>query len=419
MLELFSFSIYSIISKRFFSFSTIHAKQRKYSYEEIKFENGEKEDFPLTEKDIKIIHPYLGYVWTPEKDYEKFNHTSLPVNNYGFLDDKEPIFKSSNSQIIIGILGGSVARVFSVSGVESLIKELKRSPDFWDKEIIIVRMALGGYKQPQQLIALTYLLALGAHFDIVINLDGFNEITLPKVENIPNQVFPFYPKQWFSLTTDLSDISIKVAIGEIAYLENRRKEWARLFLNTALRYSIFLNLIWEHYDTILSIKIADKELNLLNNKTIKVERYVTTGPPFVYNSEEDIYISLAEIWENCSLQMHRICTTNNIKYYHFLQPNQYVPNSKIMSKEELRQAYSQKSPYGTAVIQGYPYLIKAGAGLSEEGVYFFDLTMIFKDKVETLYVDDMCHLNRRGNEILGEIMGRIIIENQNIRRVKK
>ena len=34
-----------------------------------------------------------------------------------------------------------------------------------------------GYKQPQQLMAYNYLLSLGAEFDAVINIDGYNVIT--------------------------------------------------------------------------------------------------------------------------------------------------------------------------------------------------------------------------------------------------
>jgi len=42
---------------------------------------------------------------------------------------------------------------------------------------------------------LNYLLALGARFDLFINLDGFNEVALPPAENIPKGVFLFFPRK--------------------------------------------------------------------------------------------------------------------------------------------------------------------------------------------------------------------------------
>jgi len=35
-----------------------------------------------------------------------------------------------------------------------------------------------GYKQPQQLLVLSYFLSIGQPFDMVMNIDGFNEVAL-------------------------------------------------------------------------------------------------------------------------------------------------------------------------------------------------------------------------------------------------
>ena len=46
------------------------------------------------------------------------------------------------------------------------------------RKIDIVRLALPGQKQPQQLMTLAWVQSLGAEFDIVVNLDGYNEAVL-------------------------------------------------------------------------------------------------------------------------------------------------------------------------------------------------------------------------------------------------
>ena len=40
-----------------------------------------------------------------------------------------------------------------------------------------------GYKQPQQLLVPTYFLSIGQVFDLVVNIDGFNEVALSSVNH--------------------------------------------------------------------------------------------------------------------------------------------------------------------------------------------------------------------------------------------
>ena len=44
----------------------------------------------------------------------------------------------------------------------------------------ICNFGSGGYKQPQQLAALSEALLLGVPLDVVVNIDGYNEVALGK-----------------------------------------------------------------------------------------------------------------------------------------------------------------------------------------------------------------------------------------------
>lgn len=261
-------------------------------------------------------------------------------------------------------------------------------------------------------MALTYLLALGAHFDIIINIDGFNEVALPPAENIPKNVFPFFPNNWFFRVQNLPDPVIRSIVSEITYLKSKRSKWARIFSKAPFRYSITLNLIWKYYDRNLAMAISKDELILQSYKP-NTGSYVVTGPSRHYESESDLFKDLASVWKMSSIQMHTLSAANGIRYFHFLQPNQYVAGSKIMGEKELKQAFQDGHPYKKGVEKGYPYLIKAGEELVNHGVHFHDLTMIFADKVEPIYVDTCCHLNKTGNGILGTIIGQAIIQDIN------
>ncbi len=118
---------------------------------------------------------------------------------------------------------------------------------------------------------------------------------------------------------------------------------------------------------------------------------------------------LAALWHDASLQLARLCAANGVQYFHFLQPNQYLPGSKQLSEEELRTAFLGGHAYGRWVPLGYPLLREEGSALVAAGVKFHDLTDVFADVTETIYVDDCCHVNERGNELMAREMARFVL----------
>lgn len=357
-------------------------------------DNAETE---MAEEAEEVIHPYLGYVRNPRK---------MPGHNeFGFPGERSPLAPPGDNEVIVGIFGGSFAEGLSEAGSNALIEELKRLPRFDNKEIIILTIAMGGYKQPQQLFTLAYLLSLGAHFDIVINIDGFNELVLPRHENIPKHVFPFYPRAWFLRVQTLPDPNLLLKLGEIALLKERRKEWALIFSSRPLAWSVIANLIWQSRDRHLAGREARAIVALQEAEGAGAEGigYLTTGPNFQVKNK---YESFARYWEQCSILMDQLCRANGIAYFHFLQPNQHLPGSKIITPEEAAVAlWGAHSVYRRSVEKGYPLLRRYGENLVERGLQFHDLTMIFKETEKPLYIDNCCHVSEEGYRIIGSRIG--------------
>ncbi len=126
------------------------------------------------------------------------------------------------------------------------------------------------------------------------------------------------------------------------------------------------------------------------------ESYAALGPKHSAPSSKELYRDLVGLWQRTSLEMNALSEAYGIRYYHFLQPNQYVPDSKPMSAEEQRIAINKAQNYRSGVQRGYPLLREAGRELTEQGVTFVDLTMMFENDRRVLYTDDCCHLNKRG-----------------------
>jgi len=391
LLELSSFALYFIIKKRIVTFPKNYEITNEVFAKWLEPQN---------------IHPYLGFVETPGAT-DKY-----PVSDFGFVDTKSPIQKRSDDKIIIGIFGGSVAcQIAQEGGLSEIESELKKSRFFTGRKLVFLNFAIGGYKQPQQLMALNFILALGGELDIAINFDGFNEIALPVAENIPERIFPFFPRSWSLrvIAGNSIDDSYMLAVCKVIGCSEKQKELNRLFLASPLRYSVTANLFLRCFNHHMSEQIKQLRLKLLTQKINN--RYIITGPAHPYNSDADMYNDLAMVWKNCSVQMSKICNANHIIYLHFLQPCQYVPNSKIMKKEESEIALCEKQPYKKPIENGYPYLREAGRRLVEQGVCFYDFTTLFANNDDVIYSDNCCHFNRRGLGILGKAIGKAIAEN--------
>ncbi len=111
----------------------------------------------------------------------------------------------------------------------------------------------------------------------------------------------------------------------------------------------------------------------------------------------------------CSLQIEILARANGILYYHFIQPSQYVPGSKVLTERERSGAFSETSQYHDSVINGYPYLRSRVPQLRSSGVRAFDLTDVFEDEAGGIYTDICCHMNPRGYRLIGSAIGAAIV----------
>ena len=335
-----------------------------------------------------VIHPYLGFVPAP----------GAPDGRT--IDDAQRFPPYSPMERVVGVFGGSFAAGVCAFATE----ELRRAVSLPSKEARVLCLAAGGYKQPQQLLALTYLLAQGAHFDLVVNIDGFNEVALPPVDNAPQGVAPIYPRAWFWHVGNLEDPAALKLLGEFSLSDHERKRWAATFLSWDLDRSILLAVAWQSRDRLFAVERDRLLAAIRDHKVTQRDSYAATGPRMTFIDEPAYYGYLARLWKDASLQMKRLCDANGIAYAHFLQPNQYVEDSKPMTPQELR-LIGNPALYGTPVRRGYPELRREGEALAQAGVKFRDLTMLFKEVRERVYADGCCHLNGDGYRRIARAIG--------------
>ena len=339
------------------------------------------------------IHPYYGFV-------------RKGANRYGFVG-QEPYFSRDRDEVIVGFFGGSVGFHFSqIQKTNNLIRHAIPG-----KTVKFVSLALPGYKQPQQLHVFSDMLAQGAVFDIVINLDGFNEVALPHAENLPFGVSPSYPRQWYYHVRKSLNQEQAFLTGKILYTRERKRNTYD-FLNAGLiKHSALFATLSKLAENYFDTELLELERRLSDEIGSGVSDKKLLGPSPNFRTEAEEWRALAQVWKNSSRQMHNLAKANDILYIHLLQPNLWVPGSKPFSEEELVIRSKDVHPgYCKAVEEGYPFLVDAGISLATEGVVFKDLTMAFAGDTRTLYYDSCCHFNDDGHEIINRIAAELILE---------
>ena len=346
-----------------------------------------------------ILHPYLGFVSIPHETYNRF-----------CFPGPDPITRKSSDKVNICLMGGSVAQGLYNTSKNRLIENLQGSAFFKDKEITIVLVALGGFKQPQQLLALNYFLSLGAHYDIVINFDGFNEIVLPFSDNLPFHVYPSYPRHWNIYSRKRLNSKVQLLLSRQLTLKDEQFNLNKFFVENHLHNSNFGLLFWSVLNNNKKTSLFQAEAQLRQAISQSESDYQSTGPAEAVTDTTQFFIEQAELWERASAIIGGIGKSAGFEYFHFLQPNQYYKGSKKLTGEEFEIAYKHNAfSYKTAVQTGYPLLVDHGKHLIDQGINYFDLTLMFKNEKRTVYNDKCCHLNELGYNMIADKISQSII----------
>jgi len=370
-----------------------------------------------------VIHPILGTSRRPgiavdEKvgvrrlkglfeDEQLDQVASLTANNLGFFSPVDYPYIDDDDEFVVGIFGGSVAQWFALQGKDYLALRLKeRFSALAGKDIVTLNMAQGGYKQPQQLILMNYLLAIGQNFDLIVNIDGFNEVALA-ASNREKNVYVGFPSAHTLLPlVDLSNeqsidqdqllllaqsLSLK---NEIQLLEIERAK--SVFASFAAVKSLYSNALQQRYQDVIH-ELDDLQKNQNKESVIYVQ------PADGRNTDR----SNLDLWQRSVSQMHALSSQLQIPFISITQPNQYYTNH-VFSKAEEKVALAAGSSYQFEIDSHYPELEKMTVRMKEQGIHIESAIPIFDSESRAVYTDSCCHYTPLGNEILAEFIAKSI-----------
>ena len=372
-------------------------------------ENTQNSDSSEVRKVREILHPYFGY--TVEGRLERkgcdLQQELAQYKCYEriLLADDKPFPKRDKNSLNVALLGGSVA-AGTIHGTEHQTYEklLGALPEYKGKKINMHMLAAGGYRLPQPLMMLNYYISLGAEYDLVISLDGFNEIAIASSEYHAHKVHPSFPRAWqFRISGRVSPDLIKLQARRLL-IQDKHKFRATTMSNPWFRNSALSNFLWKlvqrNYATNLAQNNSELEQIQKSDDIPREFQYEGLGPEYDFKGWDQFFDYAAQIWANGNLLAHSATEINGGKFFHFIQPNQYVEGAKpLMTKRERSIAFvaKEQSGYGYWYKKGYPAIVSHQQRLKDKGVNTTDLTFMFKDTPDEIYIDNCCHLNSKGS----------------------
>lgn len=317
-----------------------------------------------------VSHPFFGHTLSPQRG----------SNNLGFNSEIDYPYKASNDEFVLGVFGGSVAQGLASYLNTQLSKEslnvCKKT-----KRVKVLNFALGAYKQPQQF---SVFHTFADQVDMAINLDGNNDILHRTQTGYPR----FYP-------TFYSDLYLltKAKISELQRVY-RLQSWQRKLIEWSDRYK-FLNKSELYFRfNIAMLKFLQKRVRssqeILGNMP---------GPLPSISMEEDDPVSI-KLWVKYVKLQNLTAKEFGVPIIFYVQPTQYLENSKIMSDGELKTAIVTDQNEAQRRRLQFRRLVAEVPALKKMGVNISDITKLYKDEAEPIFIDDCCHINNRGYDLL-------------------
>jgi hypothetical protein len=337
-----------------------------------------------------VLSPYLGV------DQSALLADYLPRAEYFAGPEAEQNFD-------VLVLGGSVAAILVQHASEALAAAFAADPRLAGREVRVHGQARPGFKAPQTSILCNLLFQLGWRPDLVVLLDGFNEVAMGN-ENRVMGGHPLYPSivVWTHLApeTDLR----KADIDQLVELRLAEQSSRRL-LEATLRLGLYRSALASRLMDALLSRPAARHTRALQALEPSGDAeglpLALRGPP----PPADVEVGLAailRIWVESSTSLAAACDARGIPFVHVLQPTLYDVGAKPITPNEARSGRISPA-WKEGVIAGYPRLREQGQELRRRGVQFFDGSRLFESWTGDLYYD-CCHLTPPGSETLARFI---------------
>ncbi|MBO6783699.1 MAG: hypothetical protein JJ899_10580 [Alphaproteobacteria bacterium] len=342
------------------------------------------------------LHPLFGWANSPG---------TPGYNRQGFLSDVGFPLAASEDDFVVGVFGGSVASNFwSHNSAHGVFQTALRDAvgDLEGRRIVLLNFAKEAYRQPQQLAVLNYFAVSGQRFDLVLNIEGYNEITGGWANSI-NGVDMAMPVA--SLLFEFAQLTgadgLGAASANALTVRNLQARATEQTLASAWIALLGLSKIVELAGSTgptAAENTYDSSSNLL-----------FIGQSDVTNDRGKYLDLFVEYWRRATVLTASAAETTGASYVQVLQPNQYVATSRVFGAEEREIAFTDRNAYDGLINDAYKRLRQEVTRLPL-GVTVVDASASLDDIPDIVYADNCCHLNDRGRDALARFVAESVAE---------
>ena len=214
---------------------------------------------------------------------------------------------------------------FCQVGVERLLTDLRQHEFFKARTLIPLCMAHEGYKQPQQLLVLSYFLSIGQPFDLVINIDGFNEVALSPLNHQQNLDISMPSASHLIPLINLIDKGTLTPqrLQSLSAIARYQEQLTTLtgVLQTQSKRSRCGRARWLSW---MGHGRYEREVRTFDSlpSTPSGNSLIGAIPPTEERSGSTLFEDIARNWAKASLLMRAMLVAQGTPYVHVLQPNQ-------------------------------------------------------------------------------------------------
>jgi len=356
----------------------------------------------------RFAHPFFG--WETGRGFAGLQAEYADVLDGEVAERAATAALGEGEPFRVWLVGGSVAAIFTLKPHDAsryFLRLLEADPRLAGRRLELSNYGRTAFKAPQQLGLVGYLLTLGMRPDVVVNLDGFNEVAIAQA-NADRGAHPLYPsiEQWLvsadALGADVRALDLKL---ELRRLERGLEGLATFGLRHGVARSCVLGTLLDRRVKAIELEWRAARRRYSDYALEALTATGVSGPDLGEHAGRALELAV-EGWYEASLSLHAQLAARGISYVHVLQPTLYDEGSKRLTPEEVAAADAEPS-WIRGVREGYPLLRAAGARLVAEGVRFVDATDAFADLEETVYLD-ACHVGVLGNARLAERIAKAI-----------
>ncbi len=381
-----------------------------YKNSKLVYLNKDKVTEPVAEpaKYKQRLHPYFGYTGP-----YSLRSSTVVTNNLGHGQYQERLvpFKPEPNDFVVFIFGASVAAnvVAPPQGGEAIQRVLQRTPQFKDKNVVVYNMATGPQKQPQPLMQLAFLYALGQHIDLVLSVDGTVEFTAG-LSNFESGIDPIFPPgtTLAAIARELVAVDTSSAdYYELAYHLSRDRTAVKRYTRRVIESRSGIGFLKNRFLlAFYSRKLIDDLKSYESTVTRKggwddIQKLLSLDM-HVSVTSDNVMDTLFQTWLRCSDLMKLMATANGSAFLEIIHPNPYYSKKTLTPSEKAATSIPETDAFRRAATQGYALMDQRSDMLKSRGIV--SAATLFDDNHDTIYIDSTGHFSRTGELILGQFI---------------